>query len=299
MRRWVALAITATILGAAGCGPSGAVAHPTPRSILRHESLVVNGVTRTYRLYVPATAPATASALVVALHGATNDGDRMATVTGLDDEAQASGFIAVYPDGLGHTWQVGFCCGGEPRSATVDEVFLVTLLDHIQQTFHADPRRTYLLGFSAGAIMAYRMACDHADRVTAVVSVAGVALMDLCHPSAPVSLMEVHGTADTLVPFNGGTLPGFAGEPVQLPSTEALVSAWARLDRCPGDPARSVQGLVTVESWNTCAAGTAVVLYALAGAGHTWFGPGLGPEAGAVDATRLATDFFRTLRSAT
>jgi polyhydroxybutyrate depolymerase len=82
--------------------------------------------------------------------------------------------------------------------------------------------------------MAYRMACDHADTVAAIVSVAGAMFKhpSACKPSRPVSVLEVHGTADDVIPYGGGR---FQGSPV--PGAEESTSDWARFDGCARPPA--------------------------------------------------------------
>ena len=54
--------------------------------------------------------------------------------------------------------------------------------------------------------MAYRAACELSDRIAAVGDVNGPLLVD-CHPSSPVSVIDVRGMADTeyTPPEGGGT----------------------------------------------------------------------------------------------
>ena len=106
-----------------------------------------------------------------------------------------------------------------------------------------------------------------------------------CHPAKPVSIIEIHGTADPLVPYAGGSLApaGVGTKPV--PSSVALVQDWATLDACPGPPTVQTQARVTTMTWNACGAGTGVRLIAVEGAGHTWYTPDFGATDGAVDAT--------------
>jgi len=81
--------------------------------------------------------------------------------------------------------------------------------------------------------MAYRMACDHADQVAGIVSLAGAMLynVDHCKPSGPVVALHIHGTTDTTLNYDGGTI---AGKPV--PGAVQSVLDWVALDGCSTTP---------------------------------------------------------------
>jgi polyhydroxybutyrate depolymerase len=146
--------------------------------------------------------------------------------------------------------------------------------------------------------MAYRFACERADRVTAVGSVAGSVVVDGCQPSRPVSVIELHGTEDTLVPYTGGqpsAVEAQLGRPYT--PTPAMVQRWADVDGCPAPAPAAVTPPVTIESWTACRNGTAVRLVTVQGGGHVWFGAGLGPANGALDATAEIWRFFSGLRT--
>src|SRR5690606_30047136 len=99
--------------------------------------------------------------------------------------------------------------------------------------------RVALVGHSNGGFMAYRAACDHADLVRLVVSVAGAMAADdaACAPERPVSVVQAHGTADPVVSFDGGNLADVGlPEGAAYPSAADSVAAWARLDRCDDEP---------------------------------------------------------------
>ncbi len=155
----------------------------------------------------------------------------------------------------------------------------------------------FLVGVSNGAMLAYVYACDHADRVTAVGSVAGSMLVASCHPSRAVSVIEVHGTEDPLVPYQGGQIaPGVAAISNDYPSTPALAQAWADLDGCPSPTMPPPVGPVMTTTWVGCRNGSAVSLVSIIGGGHVWFAPGLGTADGSIDATQVIWQFFSGLR---
>ncbi len=107
--------------------------------------------------------------------------------------------------------------------------YLTGVLDEIQAQVKIDPRRVYFVGHSNGGFMAYRMACQLSSRVAAIVSLAGATFADdtKCLASAPVSVLQIHGTADATIAYGGGANGAFA-----YPGAEASLAAWAARAGC-------------------------------------------------------------------
>ena len=80
------------------------------------------------------------------------------------------------------------------------------MVEEVAAEHAVDRRRVYVVGFSNGGFMSYRLACDHADRIAAIVSISGATYADpdRCAPSEPVAVLEVHGTDDRTIPYDGG-----------------------------------------------------------------------------------------------
>ena len=247
---------------------------------------------RTYRLYVPAGLPAGKAPLVIALHAALGTGGVMELLTRLDGVADRKKFLVAYPDGRPATarvWNAGDCCN---RSATDDVGFLGRLIDGIVVSQRADPARVYVTGISNGAMMAYRFACQRADKIAAIAAVAGSMTYRPCRPARPVPLMIFHGTADTTLPEAGGSLPAL-GMRGTFPSQHEVVRIWSRIDGVPPPAQVSYQ-----KGGVTCRADDpALVVYCqVAGGGHTWPGgtpvPLAGPTSPDIDAGAAMWDFF-------
>ncbi|MGH9183621.1 MAG: extracellular catalytic domain type 1 short-chain-length polyhydroxyalkanoate depolymerase [Acidimicrobiales bacterium] len=286
------LVVLAACGGSSSPPASGPGTSPPP---VQQGQLTVGGDTRGYRVFVPPGVE-TPAPLVVALHGAGNSAESMVGTTLFDREAQAGGFIVAYPEGVQQSWNAGFCCAGAFASGVDDVAFLNRFLDRLEADYPIDPARVYVVGVSAGAMMAYRFACEQADRVAGVGSVAGSMPLEGCRPLRPVSAIEIHGTDDPLVPYGGGPVAppeAVASEPV--PPTPEVARRWADLDGCSGDPTTQSEGPVTTATWTECSAGTAVRLVSVEGGGHVWFAPGLGPANGAIDATNQIWSFFSGL----
>lgn len=286
---------TALAIGLAACGGGGESSDGPPPPAVQQRSLDVGGLSRTYRLFVPLSLDRqTAVPLVLMLHGVGNTAQSMVEATQFDRMAETGEFIVAYPDGVNRTWNAGYCCLGGVTTGPDDVGFLGRLIDDVRANHSVDPARVFAVGVSAGGMMAYRLGCELSARIAGVGAVAGAMTLDDCRPARPVSVIEIHGTADQLVPYDGGHTAGGATEP--SPPTMAVVERWAELNRCPTPAATETDGPVTTATWRGCPEGTAVKLVTIDGGGHTWFAPGLGAANGAVDATAAIWEFLSGLR---
>jgi polyhydroxybutyrate depolymerase len=178
----------------------------------RSASLEFDGRTRTYLLHVPpAYDGKTPLPVVFVLHGATQSDASAEKMSGMSAKADKENFLAVYPSGTGRlsdvpTWNAGNCCGYAIQNHVDDIGFFRALLEKIERDFAVDRKRIYVTGISNGAMMSYRVACEMSGQVAAIAPAEGALNVD-CHPSSPVSVLIFHGTADRLVPFNGGSTP--------------------------------------------------------------------------------------------
>jgi poly(3-hydroxybutyrate) depolymerase len=146
----------------------------------------VDGYQRGYRLFVPRLAAGERYAgTVVVLHGggSRESGASIARSVGFDAEAAGRRLIAVYPDARGGRFHAGHCCGRRPTRGD-DVRFVVRLLDRVQRRFPVDARRTFATGFSNGAFLAYRLACQQSNRFLGVASVGGTEVLRRAGPSA-------------------------------------------------------------------------------------------------------------------
>ena len=134
--------------------------------------------------------------------------------------------------------------------------------------------------------MVQRLGCELAGKITAVLSVSGSLIVDSCKPSRPISVMEIHGDADDLVPLNGGRTLGIG---TFRPSLYVMLQ-WASLDGCGLTPQTADGAAATTYTWSPCQAGSTVVLVVVKAGAHSWFGPQ--DQAGEPDASRIGWDFF-------
>jgi polyhydroxybutyrate depolymerase len=248
--------------------------------------MVVDGRYRDYRLFRPPTlVPTVPVPLVIVLHGNVNAA-AMEGIIHFQSVATTDRFMTVYPDGCNEDWN------DSARSYDVD--FFNKMLDRLESQFRIDASRIYTIGASAGGVMAYRVACDMAARVAAVASIAGTIWWNDCSPARPIAILEMHGTADEAVPYNGGRIT-YHDNPV-VPSVEQVAQRWAALDGCSGSPVSSHSGITTTTLWNRCRGQAVVRLDTVIGGHHTWFGSRLDPIPGEPDANPIIWSFLSQFR---
>ena len=278
----------------AGCGlPSRTpgASGPLEPAATQVRSITVDGMKRSYRLYVPVR-PAATPALVVVLHGGFGSAEQAERAYGWDHLADAQGFIVAYPDGENRAWNAGNCCG-RPAATGVDDVGVIgAVVGQVQAEFRVAPDRTFATGMSNGAMMAYRLACD-TTLFAAIAPVAGTIVTPCASPAA-VSVLEIHGTDDQRVRMDGQ--PGSGSAHVDGLPVADVITLFRTADGC-GPSSVTTQGVVTTDA-ASCPDGRRVTLITIAGAGHQWPGdtgptiPGMDKPSTAIDATPVIWGFF-------
>lgn len=274
MRRVFMVALILMIVGTAGAqGPA-----------LTTHTMTVDGLERTYSLYVPDHLADGPAPLVMALHGFGGSGARMAALTNLSAVADDEGFVAVYPDGLNGEWKYFGGLLADPSLNTPDDVaFLNAVVDDVAARAEIDMARLYLIGYSNGGFMTYRMAC-HAEpnRFAAYGVAAGLIYPEMELPclAAPVKPIVIeHGTADVNVAWDGIRHQPVRGVTVASRSALGTASFFAGRNGCATFGAErtdtpSTDGVTNISRFDfaECTTGQPVRFIAVIDGGHTWPG---------------------------
>jgi len=226
------------------------------------------------------------------------------------------GAVVITPEPIGgdgslRTWNFT----GEAAGFPDDRRFVVDLLADAGSRACIDRNQVLVMGFAVGGVMASLVTCDDEIPVAALVSVSGPYDPPQCARTRPVPVLAFHGTADPLLPFEGGagpnvgllglgpkTVAGLVGIVPYLVGAPNAARAWSARNGCTAEPEVSaVAPTVSRQVWSGCDAGGAVELYVTEGAGHTWPGsngmddliPLLGPTTDAIQANDVIWDFFR------
>ncbi len=254
---WKAVAVVAAYaLPLAGCSTQGSSMQPGDAGDAAVDtgaggdaSAPVFGGSRPVTVRVPSGyEPTKPTPLVMMLHGYGSSPQLTELYFKMSSIADAAGFLYVAPLGTqdpsgARFWNATDACCDLYGSGVDDDGYLTSLVAEIAGTYNVDPKRTYVIGHSNGAFMAHRLACNHADVFAAAVSFAGAVWADAtkCAPSAPVGVLQIHGTADTEV-FYAGTLPDGgmsdaglgpdAGPLAPYPGAVQSVAIWAGKNGC-------------------------------------------------------------------
>ena len=192
-------------------------------------------------------------------------------------------FVVVYSDGIRNKWNDGrqLQQAGAMRENVDDVGFIAALIDDLTQTFPVDPTHVYAAGISNGGMMSERLACDLADQIAAIVVIAALLsenLSVICKPSRSISVVLITGTADPLVPYQGGEIRLFNIKRGKGLPSDATTQFWVNRNQCSNapsvssDPIRDSQDVTRVgkQVYAPCRERSAVIRYIIASGGHTW-----------------------------
>jgi len=266
---------------------------PRSASTLRGSSVTPEG-TREYVAYRPASFPdrRRKRALVVMLHGCTQTADDFARGTRMNAEADAHGFLVLYPQqsATAHPQRCWNWYTPQHYARSKGEAaWLAATIDSVATAEGVGASRIALVGMSAGAAMAANLAVAYPERFSALALHSGVAALAATDLVSALRAMR-RGDGD-------GAALGAAGLEVMgarrrskrvlaLHGTEDKVVSPKNLD-------------VTARQWTVVNAATGGVppeIVSLPGVGHAWSGgsaEGSYTEPKGPDATRLIVAFLR------
>ena len=143
----------------------------SPPATFEEDAYSAASGTRRYKLFVPAGFDDKALPLIVMLHGCTQSPDDFAAGTRMNDIAQESGFLVLYPaqaprSNSSKCWN-WFVPGDQKRGAGEPEL-LAGLTRHIMGMHRVDPNRVFVAGLSAGGAMADILGREYPDLYAAV-----------------------------------------------------------------------------------------------------------------------------------
>lgn len=235
-------------------------------------SFMHDGVMREYRLFLPIDYQSYESLpLVFNLHGFGSNAFEQDIYSGLNNVADTAKFFVCTPQGYENSWNVGWSIG-----STKDDVgFIDALIDTISLNYNVDLEAVFSTGMSNGGFMSYKLACELNNRIRAIASVTGSmepGEAQSCMPETSIPVMQIHGTADDVVLYNG---TAFVSIPI-----EQLISNWVDINECMMDgdtipvPDIAPNDGTTSEriEYKDCDGDSRVVFYKVTGGGHTWPG---------------------------
>jgi len=239
-------------------------------------TIIHDGIVRTYKLYVPAIYSGNVPVpLLLNFHGYTSNSNEQMFYGDFRNIADTANFLVVHPQGtLDNTNTTHFNVGW--GGSTVDDVgFTEALIDSLSAAYSIDQNRIYAVGMSNGGFMSFRLACELSSKIAAVGSVTGSmtpSTLGNCNASHPMPIIQIHGTTDPTVPYNGSA--------VWTASVTNILNHWATFNNCSPVPTvvnvpntnvldGSTVEKYTYENGDNC---SEVVHFKVTNGQHTWPG---------------------------
>lgn len=237
------------------------------------KTLDVNGVSRSYYVYIPSGFESSFSfPVVLNFHGFGGNARDHASYTNMQSVADEASFLLVFPQGSllgGVTHWNPSAIGPGNKSEADDYSFVAMMLTQLALDYSIDSQRIYAMGYSNGGMMALGLACHPDSTIAAAVSISGAMLQDVgdsCSPPQPTAILSVHGTNDGVIPYNGGS--GYW-------SVSELMSYWQTTNQtnvAASEKSVSHNGqTITYQLYDNGTAGTQVAHYRVEGGEHIWF----------------------------
>jgi len=236
-----------------------------------------DGNNRSYKICLPDNYSETANLpLVFNLHPLLYDAQWHMGYSRMHVVADTFGYIIVYPYAV-LEWNTGrLNSSGELVFDEDDVGFINALIDTLDNHYSIDLERIYACGFSNGAFMSYRLACELGHRIAAIASVGGgmiISNIANCNPTRNIPVLHIHGTDDLSVPIGGDA---------NRYSADQTIDYWIDYNNCVEKTTTYLEDLdpedgCTVEkiSYTSCDYNCNVLYLKVHGGGHTWPGGNL------------------------
>ncbi|MFC2093218.1 alpha/beta hydrolase family esterase [Bacteroidota bacterium] len=247
------------------------------------DEIIVDGMTRTYTLFIPENSNGKNFPLLIALHGGGGTGEGMKKLTDFNNYADEYGFAVVYPNGFEKHWNDRREVNRKyTNGKEIDDVkFLTNLIDTLVFKYNIDSNRVFVSGISNGGAMSFYLALNAPEKF------AGAAPVAISMPThminddtnvTPIPIMIIFGDEDPLVPYNGGEISiGKIKRGKVIPVNDA-VDFWVKNNNCNEEPEvtyinkRMDKTKAVKYVYIPKQDGAEVVYWLIEGGGHTWPG---------------------------
>ena len=199
-------------------------------------SIIHDGIQRDYILYIPAIYDGgTEVPLVFNFHGFGSNANEQMWYGDFRAIADSEGFLLVHPEGTFFYGNQHWNVGGFTIGSTVDDVgFTEALIEELAGLYTINLDKVYATGMSNGGYMSFLLACQLSEKIAAVASVTGSMTpetFDTCNPQHPTPILQIHGTNDEIVPYNGASWSL---------SIEDVMTYWVNYNNCDEPPSTTV-----------------------------------------------------------
>lgn len=197
--------------------------------------------------------------LIIGMHGYSDSNGNFERNSGLTRVATQKGYIVVYPKSPSLGWNAGGSYFTRLTGGSDDISYILGIIEEMKQLYDIDENRIYLTGHSNGAFMAYHLAACVPSTFAAIAPVAGTMMTHSIETATPVSIMHIHGLADTAVPFRGDC---------DFPAVESVLELWKTKNSCADPFQNDVSANIAHRSWQGQRA--EMQLFTDRGLAHVW-----------------------------
>jgi polyhydroxybutyrate depolymerase len=278
-RRRASALVLALSLGAAlgATASSTAAGGAQPRALApgdHTETLVVGGLVRSFVLHVPPGPAVPNRPLLLIYHGATDTDVSTIETTDFEAVANQKGEVDAFLQGVNDRWNEFSGKFATAAGGPNDVAYTSAAIIKIEALIGFDHQRIAAVGFSSGALMVESLGCQLASTLAEVVPVEGELATPMsapCAPKRPIQVYEVHGTADTAIPYGGGHIHGpYGTSTFTVLSAPRSIARWAQLDHCTAPTTSTPTTNVQLTHYWHCRDGTIVTLRTIVRGVHQW-----------------------------
>ena len=245
---------------------------------------------RSYVVYEPDLDPnPDGYPLIIGLHGAGAEGGlSFLGTTFMIPKAKKEKFVVACPDALLFnivTWWNGGGLYEEITDSTDDVGFISAVIDTMIKNYNVDTTRIYVMGFSNGSAMAYRVVSELSSRIAAMGVSSGQMLYEYCNPEFPVPIIHFHGISDDMFPYYGK-----GDGPNAVPPVDTTIAIWRGINSCNVIPDTIYSdSLIVGKKWTSSTGLSDVILYTNQEGEHKW----PRPDNWGISATDIIWDFLK------
>jgi polyhydroxybutyrate depolymerase len=258
------------------------------------------GLDRYYLIQPPHPEAEGDSSVIFNLHGYGSNAMEQMSYTELNSLTftKENNFILIHPQGAplktaltssSSHWN----SGGWTIGSTVDDVdFIDSIIELVSKKYTLNINRIYSTGMSNGGFMSYHLACNLNSKIAAIASVTGSMskqTYELCNPTKPTPILQIHGDLDGTVPFDGNSALGM--EPI-----EKVMIFWQEFNACDVEPIISIidyfdlGSSIEYREYANCLNNLQVELYKIDSMSHRW----PKKERFGISASEVIFNFFNT-----
>lgn len=243
--------------------PCSALAQPETGT----QTILSSGAQRSYLLYVPEKLSEEPVPLVLNFHGSGGVPENQMATSGFAAIADREGFSVAFPAGAFSNTVSSRSWNANVESGVDDVQFARDVVADVSARINIDTTRIYSTGFSGGARMSSRLACELADILAAAAPVAGLQYPEDCTLGRAIPILSIHGKADRVNSYELAE----NSRPYWRMGVETAVERWREANGCTdGSQVSDIADNIELRLWSACDSTAEIRFYVIEDGDHVW-----------------------------